>query len=70
MSLAFYMDVHVPSAITRGLLLRKVDVFTARLTAGEIIFDWFQHTKQSANHEQGKDSKQAAPEYDVKNGLA
>ena len=25
------MDVHVPSAITRGLLLRKVDVFTAQL---------------------------------------
>ena len=25
------MDVHVPSAITRGLLLRKVDVLTAQI---------------------------------------
>lgn len=31
MSLALYMDVHVPAAVTRGLLLRNVDVLTAQL---------------------------------------
>jgi hypothetical protein len=30
MSVALYMDVHVPYAITRGLRLRGVDVLTAR----------------------------------------
>ena len=30
MSLALYMDVHVPAAITDALRLRKVDVLTAR----------------------------------------
>lgn len=31
MSVGLYMDVHVPAAITRGLLLRGVDVITAQL---------------------------------------
>ena len=31
MSLGLYMDVHVPAAITRGLILRGVDVITAQL---------------------------------------
>lgn len=31
MSVGLYMDVHVPAAITRGLLLRGVDVLTAQL---------------------------------------
>ena len=31
MSVALYTDVHVPAAITRGLLLRGVDVLTAQL---------------------------------------
>lgn len=31
MSVGLYMDVHVPAAITRGLLLRGVDVRTAQL---------------------------------------
>ena len=30
MSLALYMDVHVPAAITRGLRRRGVDVLTAQ----------------------------------------
>jgi len=30
-SLALYMDVRVPAAVTRGLLLRNVDVLTAQL---------------------------------------
>ncbi len=30
MSLALYMDVHVPAAITRGLHRRGVDVLTAQ----------------------------------------
>jgi len=30
MSLAFYMDVHIPAAVTRGLRLREVDVVTAQ----------------------------------------
>jgi len=30
-SVGLYMDVHVPAAITRGLLLRSVDVLTAQL---------------------------------------
>jgi hypothetical protein len=28
-SVGLYMDVHVPAAITRGLLLRGVDAMTA-----------------------------------------
>ena len=31
MSLGLYMDVHVPAAITRALVLRNVDVLTAQL---------------------------------------
>ena len=31
MSVGLYMDVHVPAAITRGLLLCGVDVLTAQL---------------------------------------
>ncbi len=31
MSVGLYMDVHVPASITRGLLLRGVDVLTAQL---------------------------------------
>ena len=31
MSVRLYMDVHVPAAVTRGLLLRNVDVLTAQL---------------------------------------
>ena len=31
MSLGLYMDVHVPAAITRGLILRGVDVLTAQI---------------------------------------
>ncbi len=31
MSVALYMDVHVPAAITRALVLRNVDVLTAQL---------------------------------------
>ena len=31
MSVGLYMDVHVPAAVTRGLLLRNVDVLTAQL---------------------------------------
>lgn len=31
MSIGLYMDVHVPAAITRGLVLRGVDVLTAQL---------------------------------------
>ena len=30
MSLALYMDVHVPAAITRGLRRRSVEVLTAQ----------------------------------------
>jgi hypothetical protein len=30
-SFGLYMDVHVPAAVTRGLLLRNVDVLTAQL---------------------------------------
>jgi len=30
-SVGLYMDVHVPAAITRGLLLRGVDVLTAQI---------------------------------------
>ena len=33
MSLGLYMDVHVPAAITRALVLRGVDVLTAQLDA-------------------------------------
>lgn len=31
MSVGLYMDVHVPAAVTRGLLLRGVDVLTAQV---------------------------------------
>lgn len=31
MSVGLYRDVHVPAAITRGLLMRRVDVLTAQL---------------------------------------
>ena len=31
MSVGLYMDVHVPAAVTHGLLLRNVDVLTAQL---------------------------------------
>ena len=31
MSVGLYRDVHVPAAITRGLLLRGVDVLTAQI---------------------------------------
>lgn len=31
MSVGLYMDVHVPGAITRGLLLRGIDVLTAQI---------------------------------------
>jgi predicted nuclease of predicted toxin-antitoxin system len=41
MSLAFYMDVHIPAAVTRGLRLREVDVMTA----------------QEDGHEQADDSR-------------
>ena len=43
MSVRFYMDVHVPRAITEGLRLRSVDVLTAhedsarRLTDPELL---------------------------------
>jgi len=30
-SISLYTDVHVPAAVTRGLLLRNVDVLTAQL---------------------------------------
>jgi len=30
-SVGLYMDVHVPAAVTRGLVLRHVDVLTAQL---------------------------------------
>jgi len=30
-SVGLYMDVHVPAAVTRGLVLRGVDVLTAQL---------------------------------------
>lgn len=33
MSVGLYMDVHVPAAVTHGLLLRNVDVLTAQLDA-------------------------------------
>lgn len=39
MSLALYMDVHVPAAITRGLLLRGVDVMTAQLDGAARLDD-------------------------------
>ena len=39
MSLALYMDVHVPSAITRALVLREVDVLTAQLDGTTEILD-------------------------------
>ncbi len=38
MSVALYMDVRVPAAVTRGLLLRNVDVLTG-ITIGRFIND-------------------------------
>ena len=31
MSVGLYMDVHVPAAVTKGLLLRGVNVLTAQV---------------------------------------
>lgn len=39
MSVALYMDVHVPAAITRGLVLRGVDVLTAQLDGAAELED-------------------------------
>ena len=39
MSVGLYMDVHVPAAITRGLLLRGVDVLTAQLDSAAHLND-------------------------------
>jgi len=33
------MDVHVPAAVTRGLLLRNVDVLTAQLDSATQLDD-------------------------------
>jgi Domain of unknown function (DUF5615) len=38
-SVALYMDVHVPAAITRGLLMRGVDVITAQLDGSTRLED-------------------------------
>jgi hypothetical protein len=38
-SVGLYMDVHVPAAITRGLLLRGVDVLTAQLDGATELED-------------------------------
>ena len=59
MSLALYMDVHVPAAITRSLAARGVDVITAQTDGasrlpdkavldragelGRILFTWDEH---------------------------
>ncbi|MCG8584742.1 MAG: DUF5615 family PIN-like protein [Pirellulales bacterium] len=39
MSIALYMDVHVPRAITEALRLRSVDVLTAQEDGGERFAD-------------------------------
>ena len=39
MSLALYMDVHVPSVITHALLVRGVDVLTAQADGTERLPD-------------------------------
>ena len=39
MSIGLYMDVHVPAAITRGLLMRGVDVLTAQLDDATLLDD-------------------------------
>jgi hypothetical protein len=38
-SVGLYLDVHVPAAITRALLLRGVDVITAQLDGAEKFND-------------------------------
>jgi hypothetical protein len=38
-STGLYMDVHVPAAITRGLILRGVDVVTAQLDGNTELAD-------------------------------
>jgi hypothetical protein len=38
-SIGLYMDVHVPAAITRGLLLRGVDVLTAQVDGTTALED-------------------------------
>jgi len=38
-SVGLYMDVHVPAAVTRGLLLRNVDVLTAQLDGAAELED-------------------------------
>ena len=39
MSVGLYMEVHVPAAITRGLVLRGVDVLTAQLDNTTVLDD-------------------------------
>ena len=39
MSVALYMDVHVPRAVTLGLRLRQVDVLTAQEDAADRLDD-------------------------------
>ena len=39
MSVGLYMDVHVPAAITRGLLMRGVDVLTAQMDGSTRLDD-------------------------------
>jgi hypothetical protein len=38
-SIGLYTDVHVPAAVTRGLLLRNVDVLTAQLDGATQLED-------------------------------
>jgi len=38
-SIGLYMDVHVPAAITRGLVMRGVDVLTAQLDDATLLAD-------------------------------
>jgi predicted nuclease of predicted toxin-antitoxin system len=38
-SVRLYVDVHVPGAVTRGLLLRNVDVLTAQLDGAAELDD-------------------------------
>ena len=39
MSIALYMDVHIPRAITLGLRMRDVDVLTAQEDGADILTD-------------------------------
>ena len=39
MSVGLYMDVHVAAAITRGLLLRDVDLLTSQLDGSAELED-------------------------------